>query len=90
MERRNGVPNELLDIERLGAGLERPILVVHDRGDVAVPFADGARIAGATRAQLLATHGLGHAGVLRDPAVGRQVAAFLARRIDPLDGAGRA
>lgn len=88
MERRNGVPNDVLDIERLGAGLSLPILVVHDRGDAAVPFEDGARIAGATQAELLETQGLGHGGVLRDPAVARRVASFLGHALDPRQTVG--
>jgi len=56
-----------------------PLLVVHDRDDREVRFADGAAIAAAwPGARLLETGGLGHQRVLRDPAVVAAVAAFLA------------
>jgi hypothetical protein len=55
-----------------------PLLVVHDRDDREVPWADGAAVAtawpGAVR---LDTNGLGHRRVLRDPAVVARVAAFI-------------
>jgi pimeloyl-ACP methyl ester carboxylesterase len=77
MERRNGVPNELLDIERLAGSLRQPVLVVHDREDRAVPFADGQRIADATGGLMLATTGLGHSGILRDPMVAQRIRRYL-------------
>jgi fermentation-respiration switch protein FrsA (DUF1100 family) len=77
MEMRNGVPNELLDIERLAGSLRQPVLVVHDREDRAVPFADGQRIAYATGGLMLATTGLGHGGILRDPMVAQRIRRYL-------------
>ena len=56
-----------------------PLLVVHDRDDREVPWADGAAIAAAwPGARLLETSGLGHRRVLRDPAVVASVASFVA------------
>ena len=44
------------------------------------PDADAERIAGATRAQLLATRGLGHRAVLKDADVLDRIAGFLGAR----------
>ena len=67
-----------LEIGHQVAGLEIPALIVHDRDDTAVPFADGQAIADAwPSARLLATEGLGHWRVLTDQRVTRQVAAFV-------------
>jgi pimeloyl-ACP methyl ester carboxylesterase len=63
----------------VGPRIDAPTLVVHDRGDRINPFSHGvafaAHIAGA---RLLATTGLGHRKILKDPAVLDAVAAFLA------------
>jgi pimeloyl-ACP methyl ester carboxylesterase len=56
-----------------------PTLVVHDRGDGINAFADGQAFAHAVQgAQLLATEGLGHRKILKDPGVLAQVAVFAA------------
>ncbi|WP_026815634.1 alpha/beta hydrolase [Arenimonas composti] len=80
MSQRSGMPPEALDIDRLAGGIGQPLLVVHDHEDAVIPFADAERIAGATRARLLATRGLGHRNVLRDPAVLDQIVDFLDAR----------
>jgi pimeloyl-ACP methyl ester carboxylesterase len=55
-----------------------PTLVVHDRNDREVGFDQGQAIAEAwPRARLLATEGLGHRRLLRDPAVIGAVTAFV-------------
>lgn len=55
-----------------------PTLVVHDRGDRHTPYADAARLVDALPdARLVTTEGLGHRRILKDPAVVRQVVAFL-------------
>lgn len=79
LERRVGFTEEAFDLPRLAAGAPPvPLLVVHDRGDAEVPFADGADIAAAwPGARLVATDGLGHRRILRDPGVARTAAAFL-------------
>jgi pimeloyl-ACP methyl ester carboxylesterase len=79
LTRRLGFDIEALDLPRMAAGAPPvPMLVVHDRGDAEVPFADGADIARAwPGARLLATEGLGHRRILRDPAVARAAAAFV-------------
>lgn len=56
-----------------------PALIVHDRGDREVPYAHGEHIAAAwPKARFVATEGLGHRRILRDPEVVRAVVAFLA------------
>jgi pimeloyl-ACP methyl ester carboxylesterase len=59
-----------------------PALVVHDRDDREVPFASAERIVRLwPRATLVATTGLGHRRVLRDPSVIDRVVAFAAGRV---------
>jgi len=73
-----GVPAATLDVERLGARLSLPGLIVHDRDDGSVPFAEAEALARGWRdAQLVATQGLGHRRVLGDPAIVARVAQFL-------------
>ncbi|WP_251152239.1 alpha/beta fold hydrolase [Cellulosimicrobium sp. Marseille-Q4280] len=56
-----------------------PALVVHDRADKEVPFEVGAALAAAwPEGELLATDGLGHHRLLRDPTVVRTVVDYLA------------
>ena len=56
-----------------------PTLVVHDRGDGINAFADGQAFAHAIQgAQLLATEGLGHRKLLKDPLVLARIALFSA------------
>jgi len=58
-----------------------PALIVHDRLDKEVPYADGARLAAAwPRAEFVTTEGLGHQRILHDPAVIERVARFVAAR----------
>jgi len=54
------------------------LMVVHDRNDTDVPYAEGVRMAG-EHGRLLATEGLGHNRVLRSPAVIDAVGDFLAQ-----------
>lgn len=67
------------NVLRLASSLGHiPTLVVHDREDAEVPFGDAEEIARAwPGARLLATSGLGHRRVLRDPAVVTAVGRFL-------------
>jgi hypothetical protein len=89
LERRAGVSVDDLDVPRLAPGLRTPALVVHDRADREVAFADGAAIVAAwPRARLVATEGLGHQRVLRDPAVVEEAVAFVIERL-PRCGCGR-
>jgi pimeloyl-ACP methyl ester carboxylesterase len=69
---------EDLHIPTFARSIAIPTLVVHDREDDEVPFTNGEEIAKALpHARLLATSGLGHRALLRDPDVVREVVAFL-------------
>jgi len=62
-----------------------PMLVVHDRSDREVHVEQAERIAAAhPGAELLLTDGLGHARILRDPAVVDAIAAFTRRVTTPV------
>jgi pimeloyl-ACP methyl ester carboxylesterase len=76
MERLTGVPVAELDIAAL-AREAPPMLLVHDRDDRIIPFADAEHIVARTGASLLATRRLGHRRVLSDPAVVARVLDFL-------------
>jgi len=79
VEARAGTAITTIDPRPLLPTLSAPLLVVHDRSDREVPFSAGATIAATCPdAELLATDGLGHHKVLRDPQVGERVLAFLA------------
>jgi pimeloyl-ACP methyl ester carboxylesterase len=76
-ERRLRVSWSELDVCSIAARMTAPLLVVHDRDDDIVPFAEGAAIAASWRgARLLPTAGLGHRGVARDRAVVTEVVRF--------------
>ncbi|HEY7724352.1 MAG TPA: alpha/beta fold hydrolase [Anaeromyxobacteraceae bacterium] len=80
LERRLRIGVDALDLPRMAGGMEVPLLVVHDRGDGEVPWADGAAIAAAwPGARLVTTDGLGHRRIIRDPDVAAEVAAFVSR-----------
>lgn len=67
-----------LDVCSVAPRMTVPALVVHDRGDDVVPFAEGASIAASwPGARLLPTNGLGHRGVVRDPGVVAEVVRFV-------------
>ncbi len=78
-ERRLRFRWEELDVCAAAAHVSIPLLVVHDRDDHVMPFAEGAAIAASwTGARLHRTSGLGHRGVLRDPGVVAEVLRFVA------------
>lgn len=78
VDRHVGVPAASIDSAALGHRLDLPGLVVHDRDDDVVPFAEGEALARDWRgAEFLATEGLGHRQVLADPAVIARVVSFL-------------
>lgn len=78
VDARVGVPASELDTARIGPRLTLPGLIVHDRDDDSVPFAEGEAIAAAwPEARFVATRGLGHRQVLADPGVVRAVTSFL-------------
>jgi pimeloyl-ACP methyl ester carboxylesterase len=64
---------------KLAGGLDRPLLVIHDRDDREVPFIEGQAIAcAAPDGRLMVTAGLGHRRILNDPGVITAVAGFVA------------
>lgn len=79
LTRRFGLDVEAWDLPRLAAQAPPvPLLVIHDRDDAEVPFADGADIAATwPGAAFMATEGLGHRRILRDAAVAKAAAGFL-------------
>ncbi len=79
--RANGIAAGDLDISHQVRGLKIPALIVHDRDDTAVPYADAEAIArNWPGSQLLITTGLGHWRVLDDAGVIGEVTDFLAGR----------
>jgi hypothetical protein len=84
LEARVGLPPEAFDLSGFARDLPLAALVVHDREDPDVPWAEGAAIAAAwPGAELVTTRGLGHRRILRDPAVIARVIAFLTARLAP-------
>jgi pimeloyl-ACP methyl ester carboxylesterase len=78
MERRLRFSWDDVDVPTMARRMDVPLLIVHDRSDPTVPWADGAAIAAAwPGAQLLSTEGLGHQDVVRDPQVVRTIVDFV-------------
>jgi pimeloyl-ACP methyl ester carboxylesterase len=81
---RTGLTMDTLQLERLVAGRQEQLLVVHDREDREVRFHHGERLAALwPDAELIATTGLGHRRVLRDDTVIAAVVTHLATGIQP-------
>jgi pimeloyl-ACP methyl ester carboxylesterase len=71
-------PIDDFDVLRLGTNMP-PTMIVHDRRDKEVAFAEAEQIAAAwPTAHLVSTYGLGHQRILRDPGVVSSVADFVA------------
>jgi pimeloyl-ACP methyl ester carboxylesterase len=80
-ERHLGVSWSDLDVLGYAGRQTAPLLVVHDRGDREVAWAEGAAIAEAwPGAELATTTGLGHQRLLRDPGVVARVVSFVAQQ----------
>jgi pimeloyl-ACP methyl ester carboxylesterase len=78
-ERRLGMRWADVEVCAAAPRMSAPLLVVHDRDDVVVPFTEGAAIAASwPGASLFSTNGLGHSGVMRDPRVLAEVMQFVA------------
>jgi omega-6 fatty acid desaturase (delta-12 desaturase) len=74
----NGVPVSHWDISKLGAGLDVPMLVLHDVHDPIVPFSEAEKLVRSLRnARLERTSGLGHARILSATPVKAQVTHFI-------------
>jgi pimeloyl-ACP methyl ester carboxylesterase len=79
IEARQGMPMPLFEPAAVGARVQVPTLVVHDRGDMVNRFADGEAFARAIRgSRMLPTAGLGHRRMLGHPQVLGEVADFVA------------
>ena len=79
LERRLKARWDELHLPAIVARLRTAALLVHDRSDPDVPYRHAEEIARAwPGARLLATDGLGHRAILRDPTVVRAAVAFLA------------
>ncbi len=77
--RRVGMSIEEVDLHRVADEIERPeLLVIHDPSDRETSYESAKSLVGHwERAQLTTVEGLGHRRVLRDPAIIRQVVAFV-------------
>jgi pimeloyl-ACP methyl ester carboxylesterase len=89
LERRVGMSFEELDLTRMGRRVATPLLVIHDRADEEVAWADGAAVAQAwPGGRLATTDGLGHRRILRDARAVADAAGFVAERLERC-GCGR-
>lgn len=78
LERRLGLPLQSLELPEAVAGIAAAALIIHDKEDAEVPFHEGEKVARSwPRAEFLATRGLGHRALLRDPWVIRKTLDFL-------------
>jgi pimeloyl-ACP methyl ester carboxylesterase len=83
VEERLGVRWSDLHVLSLARSLATPLLLVHDRDDEEVPWADGAALAAAwPGARLMTTAGLGHRRILREPSVIDAAVGFVAEGAD--------
>ena len=68
---------DTLSIPDMLAHVKIPMLLVHDRDDLEIPFEHALKIQQTLRnAELIATSGLGHRRILKDPAVIDQISRF--------------
>lgn len=77
IEEREGVLMQNFEPPAVAPRIRVPTLVVHDRADAVNAFADGQAFAHAIQgAQLVATEGLGHRRMLKDPSVIARIVLF--------------
>lgn len=77
IEAREGVLMQHFEPRHVAPRIRVPTLVVHDQGDAINAFTDGQAFAHAIQgAQLVATEGLGHRKILKDPVVLAKVTVF--------------
>lgn len=78
IEAREGVLMHHFEPLMLAARVKLPTLIVHDRKDTINPFSDGEAYANSiVDAELVATDGLGHRAILKDPPVVARIVAFV-------------
>jgi len=76
-EEREAILMPQFEPDSVGPRIRQPALVIHDRADSVNPFRDGQAFAHAIRdATLVATEGLGHRKMLKDPGVIARIVAF--------------
>jgi hypothetical protein len=79
-----GLAMDAVRLSALVGAADGDLLVVHDRDDAEVPLVHADRLVSAwPGAELVATTGLGHRRILRDPSVSAQIAAFVAAGVAP-------
>ena len=80
LEHRYGAPLDTFSLLPRDPGV--PSLLIHDRGDLRIPIADGRALARAWKqARLVETRGLGHHRILRSPVVLRRAERFLSEHV---------
>nr|BFD66940.1 alpha/beta fold hydrolase [Bdellovibrio sp. HAGR004] len=80
LEVKVGMPASEMNVGRIGNGLDVPALIVHDEGDKEVRYKAAVEIHEAwSGTELLATQGLGHRRILKDPLVTQKVAEFISK-----------
>jgi pimeloyl-ACP methyl ester carboxylesterase len=77
LERRVGATMESFDVASFAPAVEVPVLVVHDTGDMEVPYSEGVRLSELLGARLLTTNGLGHRRVLFAPETVEAMVEFI-------------
>ena len=79
LEENAGRPMAELDLVATGPGCDIPALLVHDRQDAVIPYADAEALAGLwPELEVMTTEGLGHRDILSHRAVLQKVTAFIA------------
>jgi predicted alpha/beta hydrolase family esterase len=80
----SGVDVESLALERLVGERDAGLLVIHDREDREVPLRHGNRLAATwPSARIIATEGLGHRRILREPTVIAEATTFASHGVRP-------
>lgn len=78
LERHAGRPIAELDLVATGPRCGIPALLVHDRGDAVIPYADAEALTAAwPELEVMSTDGLGHRDILADAAVIRRITDFV-------------
>jgi pimeloyl-ACP methyl ester carboxylesterase len=78
VEKRVGIPFSAVEGPALAAGVDVPVLVVHDRQDREVPIAGSEATAAAlSRSVFRLTDGLGHRRILKDPQIVDDISSFV-------------
>lgn len=80
IEHHAGGPIDQFDVANVASGLRQPALVIHDRTDKEVPFAEGEAVAAAwPGAEFIVTEGLGHRRIMFAREIVDHVVRFLSQ-----------